>query len=355
MSTLAIHNLGDLTASDLERMKLILATQKLPLADASQLNFAIANIRNRAGAPDEAFEYFRKGNALRRQLFHEEGGAFFPEKNRAWVDDMIKTCTPEFFQRVRGFGLDTDVPIFIVGMPRSGTSLVEQILSSHPTVFGCGELTDIADLADSLPGRMNSTEGFHACLAKIDKGVTRDIANTYLSKVQQLASRPVARTTDKMPGNCMQLGFLTTLFPRAKILHTSRHPLDTCISCFFQYFRGLPYTWDLEDLGHFYSQYLKLMEHWRKVLPVPIMEVRNEELVEDPEGMTRRLLEFCGLEWDPHCLNFHENTRAVRTVSLVQVRKPIFKSSVGRWRRYEKHLQPLIQMLAGDKGVESLR
>jgi tetratricopeptide (TPR) repeat protein len=354
MLSLAIHGLMPFNPGDIERLKTLLANPRTALVDRSQLHFALGNIRNRAGAFDEAFSHFLQGGALRRRAFELSGAGFNADEHTRWTDRMIATCDEAFFHRVAGFGVDSEVPIFICGMPRSGTSLVEQIIASHPDVFGAGELQDVGILADGLQDRLASVESYPACLGQLDRPTTQAMADAYLRQIVKLGG-PVPRVTDKMPGNCLHLGLIYAMFPRARIIHCRRDPLDVCVSCFVQYFRGLHYTWDLVDLGRFYRDYERLMVHWRKVLPVPMLEVVHEELVESPEPHIRKMLDFCGLNFDERCLNFHENKRAVRTVSLLQVRKPIFKSSVGRWRRYQKHLGPLMAALAGDEAKESLQ
>jgi Sulfotransferase family len=166
------------------------------------------------------------------------------------------------------------------------------------------------------------------------------LADAYLLRLRRL-TRPARRITDKLLGNFHHLGFIATLFPKARIIHCSRDPLDVCASCYFQFFKGLEFTWDFDDLAHHYRDYERFMAHWHRVLPLPILNVVYEDVVADLEGQSRRLLEFCGVGWDERCLRFHESERAVRTVSKLQVRRPLYGGSIGRWRRYAAHLAPL--------------
>jgi hypothetical protein len=344
LATVAIHDLYPLGASEIERIRTLLARPNLPPARGCVLHLGLANLRQRAGAYDEAFGHFRQGNALRRGLFQQQGTAFDPAAHRACVDAIIRTFDAAYFQRVAGFGLDSEVPVFIVGMPRSGTSLLEQILASHPQVAGGGELRHVPRLVDALPAQLRAPEGYPGCMARVDGPAIRSLAERHLERLTRLGGAAL-RVTDKLPVNFLHLGLIATLFPRARIIHCRRDPLDVCVSCYTSYFRGLHFTWDLNDLGQYYRQYERLMAHWRTVLPLPILDVVYEELVADPEAVSRELVAFCGLDWDARCLAFHENPRAVHTVSALQVRRPMYTNSVGRWRRYAAHLQPLLEAL----------
>jgi hypothetical protein len=272
--------------------------------------------------------------------------AFDPCAHQAGVDQLIRTFDAVYFRRVRGFGISSELPLFIVGMPRSGTTLVEQIVASHPQVFGAGELRDVERIALSLAAHLGNDVGYPSCLAKAPAEAVRAMAERHLHRLTALAGGSV-RIVDKMPTNYLHLGLIATLFPQARIIHCRRGPLDTCVSCYFSYFRGLPFAWDLEELGRYHRSYDSLMAHWKAVLPLPVLDVSYEELVDNQEAISRRLMEFCGLDWDERCLAFHETPRPVHTASTMQVRQPIYKSSVGRWRRYEAHLQPLVRALSG--------
>jgi tetratricopeptide (TPR) repeat protein len=328
---LAEHNLYTAADPGIDQLRSWLADPRLSPDFASQLHFTLGHLLDRAGATDEAFDHFRRGNALRRSLFQQSGTAFDPAEHTRHIDRLTAAYSSEYFRRVQGFGLDSELPVFIVGMPRSGTTLVEQILAQHPEVYGAGELKDVGRIASRLP-------------EILDAATTRDLAAAHLRRLTQLGG-PAARVTDKMPENFLHLGLIATLFPKACVLHCRRDPRDVCVSCFLQFFKGLNYTWDLDDLGRYYRDYERLMAHWAAVLPLPTLEVAYEDLVANQEAMSRRLVDFCGLAWDERCLKFYENRRPVQSMSKGQVRQPMYRSSVGRWRRYEAHLGPLLSAL----------
>jgi tetratricopeptide (TPR) repeat protein len=329
----------------LDRFRTLLSNAGLSPVDASFLHFALANLLDQADACDEAFAHYRQANALRHRLFQEAGTAFDREAHGRHIKQLLTVCNGDFFARIKGFGLDSEVPVFIVGMPRSGTTLVEQLLAGHPQVFAAGELKEIGRLVSGLPARMGSAAGYPECLAGLDLATSRALAEDHLRRLAQrggLASRII----DKMPDNYLHLGLIAALFPRARVIHCRRDPLDTCLSCYCQNFVGLNYSWDLEDLGFYYREYELLMAHWRAFLPLPLLEVGYEDLVAEPESVSRRLTTFCGLEWNERCLDFSASLRPVRTASKLQVRRPIYAHSVGRWRRYAAHLEPLRRALA---------
>jgi hypothetical protein len=279
-----------------------------------------------------------------RRHFQQTGAAFDAAAHRRRVDWLIRTFTPEFFRQVEGVGLDPETPVFIVGMPRSGTTLVEQILSRHPQVFGAGELRDVDRLAEALTAPVEAVGGDSNVLAALARQKGRDLAERHLHRLTRLGGAAL-RVIDKLPINFLHLGLIATLFPRARVLHCRRDRLDTCLSCYVQYFHALNFTWDLEDLGKYHREYERLMAHWRTALPLRLLDVSYEELVSDQEAVSHRMIAFCGLDWDERCLAFHENPRPVHTMSMLQVRRPMYASSVGRWRRYEKQLEPLRKAL----------
>jgi tetratricopeptide (TPR) repeat protein len=342
----AVANLGlyALKDAELQRMLALAKDARLSSDERARLSFGLANIYDRAGAYDEAFRHFEKANTIRRREFQERGTALDVRRHREVIDRMIATCDAAYFQRVPRLGRDTDRPIFIVGMPRSGTTLVEQVLASHPGVYGAGELRDIQRMAENLPARLKAAEEYPACLARLDQATAGALADQYLAGIGR-RSGTAPRVTDKLPTNFEHLGLIAALFPRARVIHCVRDPLDVCLSCYFQDFRSTNFAWDLDDLGKYHVEYERLMAHWRKALPLPMLEVVYEELVGDLEKAARRLVSFCGLDWDERCLAYHQNRRPVRTVSLLQVRQPVYQSSVGRWRHYQSHLQPLFKAL----------
>ena len=302
------------------------------------LRFAAANRLHAAGRFDEAFaEYVRANNLVK--------AGYDPAAMDAELAAMTRVFDPDFFAAHASQGSDSDLPIFVVGMPRSGTSLVEQVLASHPDVFGAGERRTFNLVPTALPGFVGSKEDYPDCLAAMDKDHVRRLSGQLLDEMRKLAPDH-GRVVDKLPGNFMHLGLIRLLFPRATIIHCRRNPMDTCLSCFVMRFRGnLPFAYALDDLAHYYNLYLRLMSHWGEVLPGGVIDVDYESLVAAPDTEIPRLIEACGLDWDDRCLRPHETDRPVRTASLVQVRAPINTSSVERWRRYENHLGPLLRGL----------
>ncbi len=334
-----IKRYTSLEDADAREIDALLARPDIPESDAACLHFALAKICNDCGAYEKAFRHYREGNALKHRC-----SRFDRDRLEARTERVLRTFDRTFFERRRGYGLDSERPVFVVGMARSGTSLVEQIIASHPLARGAGELTKIADL---IAGFERAPGTYPEAAAELDAKASRRLAAAYESHLCQVAGGGATRVTDKMPTNFMHLGFIALLFPRARVVHCLRDPLDSCLSIYFQHFHhGNDYAHDLADIGFFYRQYRRLMDHWRQVLPLAIHEVRYEELVADPEGQVRALIEFLGLPWDERCLAPHRSRRAVQTASTWQVRQPIYASAIGRWRHYDKHLGPLKQALA---------
>jgi tetratricopeptide (TPR) repeat protein len=348
LSGLAVAGHHHLSDDQLSRIRSLVSRTDLPADDLGRLHFALAGVLDGAGDYERAFGHYRQGNELRKEYVRRRGAAFDPEAQRRGVDRLIDAFTPAYFERVRSFGADSELPIFVVGMMRSGTSLAEQILASHPDVRGAGELRDIDLLVRALPQRWGPTEGYPACLVRLDATAARQLAEGHLRRLRERGGA-AARVVDKAPFNFLHLGVIATLFPRARIIHCRRDPVDTCLSCYFQDFGQPPaFSLDLRHLGLYYREYERLMAHWAAVLPVPIFELCYEELTADQEAVSRRLIAFCGLEWDDRCLRFHETRRPVWTSSTLQVRRPMYRSAVGRWKRYEAHLRPLLEAL-GDR------
>jgi hypothetical protein len=243
----------------------------------------------------------------------------------------------------RGLGDPSDAPVFIVGMPRSGTTLIEQILASHPKVFGAGELRAMANLAERISGPKGIL--FPEAASTLTDDHLLQLGGQYLHVVRRLA--PTAeRITDKMPGNFVLAGLIHLALPNARIIHVCRDARDTAFSCFSILFaRGHEFTYDLADVGRYCGAYRRLMNHWRNVMPGVMLEVHYEEVVADLESQARRIIAHCGLEWDERCLEFYRTERSVRTASANQVRQPIYRSSIGRWRLHKDALLPLLKAL----------
>jgi len=241
--------------------------------------------------------------------------------------------------------------VFIAGMPRSGTTLVEQIIDAHPLAHGAGELHDIDAMAGGLQAELDSTEPYPRCAADLEPDDVARLGGRYLDRLRGI-TRSAQRVANKSLVNVKHLGLIAVLFPAARIIHCRRDPRDTCISCYMSgiYPQTLPFITDLHNLGFAYRQYERLMEHWSSVLTQPILEIVYEAVVDDLEGESRRIIEFCDLDWDDRCLRFHASGRSVRTASYEQVRQPIYRSSIGRYKRFERHLGPLLEALAADPG-----
>jgi tetratricopeptide (TPR) repeat protein len=328
----------------IDRIRRLLTDPGISSQAAAQIHFALGDMLDRAGDCDEAFDHYRQANALHHADLVRRGAAFDAVQHGRRIDLIRSIFSPKYFHGVKGFGLDCDVPIFIVGLPRSGTTLVEQILSSHPQVFGAGEPRELMRIIAALPRRLGTQEAYPACLGRVDALTSRELAEEYLRGLFQRGASG-RHITDKTLELYLELGLAATLFPRSRIIHCRRDPMDLCLSCYFHSFRDLNYTWNLADLGQCYRQSERLMKHWQETLPLPILEVVYEDLIADPESVTRRMVSFCGLEWDERCLRFHENPRAVQTASKLQVRRPIYADSIGRWRKYEACLEPLLEAL----------
>jgi tetratricopeptide (TPR) repeat protein len=345
LGTLARDGFYRFTDEEVARVRTMVARPDLPLEARGPLTFALANVLDKQiKNHDEAFVYYGMANEARRQQFEQRGQGFDLAGHRRFIDGLIATGTPEFFQRFAGQGLSTDVPLFILGMPRSGTSLVEQILASHPQVYGAGELPDIPQIARDLSAAMGRPNDYPACLAQLDAATIRAAATKQLERFTKLGGT-ARRVTDKLPANVFHLLLIYQLFPNARVIHCLRDTIDLCISCFIQDFHTLSFATRLEDVGFYFREYERLAEHWRKVLPMQVLEVRYEDMVDNQEAMSRKVLDFCGLEWDDRCLRFHETRRVVQTSSVAQVRQPIYRSSVARWKKYERHLAPLFRAL----------
>ena len=314
-----------------------LLAKPLPLGHQVSLRYALGKYFDDTGQYDAAFENYRQANELSKRF----GTSYDRGKLSQRIDAIIATFDAPFLAQRHASASESELPVFIVGMPRSGTSLTEQILASHPSVFGAGEVRFWDDAYTALA---REAGGVAAHLA----GLARD----YLARVTAVAGGR-ARVVDKMPANFLYLGLIHATFPRARILHMQRHPLDTCLSIYFQNFFNMgPYANDFGNLGHYYQEYLRVMAHWRAVLPAAaLLEIPYEGLLQDQEGWTRRMLAFIGVPWDPKCLNFHETERVVITASRWQVRQRLNTSSAGRWRNYAKHLAPLEYLVNLSRGA----
>jgi tetratricopeptide (TPR) repeat protein len=316
-------------------------TASLGIDDRIAFHFALGKAFADVGDPEQSSRHLLQGNSLKRQQinYHEAEALDRLERIR-------RVFTAELIRNKQGLGDPSPVPVFIIGMPRSGSTLIEQILASHPDVFGAGEFDGGGKLALSI-GDSNESEFPDAVKASSGERL-RELGASYLQALRQLAP-DTARITDKMLGNFALAGLIHLALPNARIIHARRDPRDTALSCFSTLFTtGLDHTYDLAELGRYYRAYQRLMEHWRDVLPRGAMlEVQYEEVVDNLQEQARRIIAHCGLPWDDACLGFHKTERRVRTASAIQVRQPIYHSSIGRWRDYEPLLQPFVQAWAG--------
>ena len=307
------------------------------------LDFAMAKALEDAGRYDEAFIAYAEGNRLHRDNhpYDEAEAVRSSETIRQYFSrQLFNMCANLETAGLPDVNRDR-IPIFIVGMPRSGTTLIEQVLASHPSLFGAGELLTLNRLAQSVELLPADAPGWDRYLPEL-----RKLGQTYLDQIWKLA--PDARyITDKMPENYKFLGLLHLMLPQAKIIHAMRDPMDTCFSCYaLRFDEGHEYCYDLTTLGRQYLRYRELMQHWHDVLPPgSILDLRYEDMVADLEGQAKRLLDYLGLPWDPACLNFYGNERSINTASVSQVRQPIYKTSVARWKPFEEHLGPLLEII----------
>ncbi len=327
--------------TELAALQALARTENLPADKAPFVHFGLAKALEDCGDYTRAFEHLRKGNELkRRQIHYDESavGRFFGR--------IASAFDPGVFDRLRGEGNPSSAPIFVLGMPRSGSTLIEQILASHPQVHGAGELPDFDIALNGVLAAGDRSVPYPECVPALDGAALRSIAEAYIARLPARANGKI-RIVDKSLSNFVNIGLLRLILPNAKIIHTMRDPIDTCVSCYSKLFAsGQTFSYDLAELGRHYRRYAELMAHWRTVLPSGAMlEVSYEDVVDDLPGQARRLIDYCGLPWDDRCLSFYKQSRPVNTASAVQVRQPLFRSSLQRWRRYESAIGPLLHAL----------
>jgi len=320
-----------------------LQTPGLPKSSQTVLHFHLAELYDDLGLSDKAMQSLQRANDLK-------GRNYNPDSHAEFFSSLQEVFTSNSIQRLPKSSRESDRPIFIVGMPRSGTSLTEQILASHPQVSGAGELRTMGEISQSLGRITESQLPYPRNVHLLGPEEVDRATDIYLERIHSLAPEENQKVTDKMPQNFIHIGLIHLMFPDAAIVHCRRHPLDTCLSCYFQNFvaPGLNFSYDLWNLGHYFRLYEQIMQHWKTLLPQQIMDLNYESLVHDPWEHITKLLDFCGLEFDEACLRFYETKRDMKTASYDQVRQPIYTSSAGRWERYEEHLQPLKQALGED-------
>lgn len=335
---------------NLKALEALAADPKLLEEDRTNLCFGLGKAYDDCGEHARAFAAYDEGNRRRKALLPP----FDPAQDRSNAEGFMRVFTAETIQRLAAHGSPSEVPVFVVGLPRSGTSLAEQIIASHPDAFGAGELLKLREIVARIVGRSTDRGGPDVpdAFAAMLPADVREFAQMYLDHVYGAAGEPKQRIVDKMPLNFRNVGLIAALFPRAHIVHCTRSPMDNCLSMYFQNFgRGNTFSYDLEHLGAFVATYRALMAHWHRVLPGRILDLPYEGVVAEPERWSRALIAHIGLPWDPKCLDFHETDRTVRTASAWQVKQPIYKRSVARWKRYERELAPLRRALEAH-GVE---
>jgi tetratricopeptide (TPR) repeat protein len=341
---LATHMRDKLPEEDVASMHRFLEREHLSDWKRALLHHGLAHIYDSRKEYDRSAEHARQANEHRLQVWTRQGKNYNRTEHAGFVSFLMKQFSPSFFERVKGWGIDTEVPVFIFGMPRSGTTLIEQILASHPQVFGAGELAIAKEIFDSVPELMKVKEVPSVCMPHMTRPVVEQAGKNHLKHLRSLNSEAI-RIVDKMPDNYLWLGFLAAIFPNAKFIYSGRDVHDIGVSCWITNFKQIRWACDQEDIASRIRNHLRIMDHWRKVLPLPMLEIDYEDTVGDLEGTARKLIDFVGLDWDPVCLSFHETKRTVRTASLSQVRQPIYKKSVQRWKNYETALAPMFRSL----------
>jgi len=311
--------------------------------DQVQMHFAIAKAFDDVDDLDASSSHYGIGGAKKRRI-----ETYNEKSNARLFQIMEKVVSKPFFESNTEKGCDSDIPVFILGMPRSGTSLLEQILSSHPDVFGAGELKIMTGVIENIavgPTRLRLND-VEAAFPYDDNASYEARGQRYVDQLKKLAPKDYKRIVDKMPGNFNFVGLIHKILPNSKIIHSERHPVETCLSCYRIHFaEGHQWTYNLRELGRYYKRYWRLMQHWRETLPGVMFEMRYEDTVANVEGQARAVIDFLGLEWTDDCLKFYETERPVKTASASQVRKPIYNTSVNRWRKYEAYLKPLLEEL----------
>lgn len=346
--------------AELEQMRVLASGTNLNEVERTQVLFALGDVYDKRRDYDAAFRAYADGNALHvknlGQPSPDLNTQFMPVKpaagtrtsveaveasQREFIDGMRNLYTAPYIAQFAGLGHKSPAPIFIIGMPRSGSTLLEQIIASHPKVHGLGETVAYGTaFRQEMPAtRAHMTPDFQ-------RTYFARVGETYLNALKELGWSGQDRVIDKMLGNFVNVGAIHLTFPHAKIVHAMRDPVDTCFSCFRHLFKDRnETTYDLAAMGRYYVHYRGIMDYWDRVLPGRVIHVRHEELLADPETRIRELIAACGLEWDDACLRFHESARAVRTSSASQVRRPLFTTSLARWKPYERHLTPLFEAL----------
>ena len=312
--------------------------------ESSSIYFALGKVYNDVGNFDESFEAYTKANYIRNKRIEYDSNS---HTNK--IKSIIDVFNSSLIDKTLTYGHQSNTPIFILGSPRSGTTLTEQIISSHPQVVGAGELPYIEFLATKrLQGNNGDKNNYPERIQFIKNDEILSDAEIYLGKIQDLKQDGILHVTDKMTSNYLYLGYIFIMSPNAKIIYCDRNPLDACLSMFFQNFESsVQFSFSLENLGHWYKEYLHLMQHWKSLFRNKIFDIKYEDIVNETEIASRKMIDYCELEWDEKCLEFYKTKRNINTASQWQVRQPIYNSSLNKWKRYDQHIGVLKEILDG--------
>lgn len=328
-----------------EVLKNQLWQRDLPAEDLANLHFAAGRLGERAEDFDRAFEHYKAGNTIRKAGRGIDIGEF-----AATAERITEVFNTEYVTALSAGGSPSDRPVFVLGVPRSGTTLVEQIIASHPEGYGAGELSNLVEMS-TLPG-IDVNIPYPDRFADLTPEQVGTMAGRYLEDYPD-AAKAAARVVDRTPGTAMWLGLVAAMFPNAAIIHCERDPMDTLWSLYAEnMFADLPYACDFDTLAVYYGQHVRLMKHWHKALPANITNIRYEDLVSDPQAMIPKVVAAAGLKWDARCMDFHTHDRSVMSNSMWQVRRPMFETSVGKWKRFEAHAGELREALERHAGSE---
>jgi tetratricopeptide (TPR) repeat protein len=343
-----------LPEADLAALEERLKDDKLAEGPRARLLFAFAHALDGKGEYARAAECLREGNALTLET-NRTRKDYAPAEHERFVDGLLGAFDRDLFARLAGVGLETQRPVFVFGLPRSGTTLIEQVLASHSQVYGAGELRLARRSFEGVPGVLGRSGAPRDNVAFLDPPAVIRLAETHLERLAAIDNGESARIADKMPDNYMYIGLLSIMFPRAVFIHCKRDLRDIAVSCWMTDFRSIRWSNDQESIGARFRQYHRVMSHWKQVLPAPILDVNYEDTVADLESTARRLIAACGLEWETACLDFHQTERPIRTASVMQVRQPVYQRSVARWKNYEPALAELFAGLPLDDQAVSTR
>jgi len=328
---------GKLPETDLTAIENLLSNEKPLSGHKARLLFGLAHVLDARAEYKRSAARLEQANAITLELTRGRR-EYDPTEHKRFVDGLIHVFDHDFFTRLAGVGSNSRRPVFIFGLPRSGTTLIEQVLASHSQIHGAGELRLARQMFESIASLVGRPGTFRDCVPLVDPGVVGRLAEKHLDCLAAIDGERALRIVDKMPDNYQYLGLLAVLFPRAVFIHCRREVRDVAVSCWMTDFNTIRWANSYLHIAHRFSQYVRLMNHWRKALPVPITEVDYEETVADLESVSRQLLSACGLDWESGCLEFHRTQRPVRTASVTQVRQPVYHQSVARWKNYEPML-----------------